>query len=351
MTTIGILLDHSVYGKLRSRKTGHERVDLYRKAAREQGADVLYMSLRKIDTKRRRATGYIWRGGKYRVTTTAIPAVIHNRALPFDAYQLTRLKKLGRISYVFNALNRYKKLKIHRLLRGHPAFHPHLPATKKLGRAQLASMMQMYDQLFVKPQSGSVGLGIIRMKRLDNGLWQLRSSQGKVKLNQRQVYGRLKRLTRGKPYVIQKAIDLATYKGRPYDLRVSVQRGESGSWQVTGIIGKVARRGGYLTNVARGGSVKSCEQLFEGSGLPVAATKAKVLGFSSRVTAYLASRLRRLGDVGLDIGVDQSGSPQFIEMNGRDQRYSFAKGGLKKTFYQTYANPVRYAIYLARRRS
>ena len=69
------------------------------------------------------------------------------------------------------------------------------------------------------------------------------------------------------------------------------------------------------------------------------------------MTAYLASRLHRLGDVGLDIGVDQEGNPQFIEMNGRDQRYSFAKGGLKKVFYNTYANPIRYAVYLARRRS
>lgn len=49
-----------------------------------------------------------------------------------------------------------------------------------------------------------------------------------------------------------KTIALATYKGRPYDLRVSVQRGTTGKWQVTGVVGKVAGAGRHVTNVAKG---------------------------------------------------------------------------------------------------
>src|SRR5690606_4275770 len=115
-------------------------------------------------------------------------------------------------------------------------------------------------------------------------------------------------------------------------------------------VGKAARRGGYLTNVARGGTVYRCPALFQASGLPVMQTQDRIRSFSRRVTACLASKLRRLSDVGLDIGVDSSGKLYLIEVNGRDQRYSFAKAGMKQEFYNTYANPMRYAAYLAKRR-
>ncbi|MHA7748742.1 MULTISPECIES: YheC/YheD family protein [Paenibacillus] len=51
-------------------------------------------------------------------------------------------------------------------------------------------------------------------------------------------------------------------------------------------------------------------------------------------------------DLGLDIGVDQNGGIKFIEVNGRDQRYSFRKAKMHTTFYKTYETPLKYAKFL-----
>ncbi|WP_376768681.1 YheC/YheD family protein [Paenibacillus foliorum] len=45
---------------------------------------------------------------------------------------------------------------------------------------------------------------------------------------------------------------LATYEGRPFDLRISVQRDASGEWQLTGIVAKIASKKTLLTNIAQG---------------------------------------------------------------------------------------------------
>lgn len=350
MKTIGVLLDHRIFRNIRRRRTGHERVGLYRQAAGKYGFTTLFMSLRGTDLKRRKTTGLIWRKGGYSTVTRPIPAVIHNRAMPFDRSQLGKLKRLGGIRYVFNSRNRYGKYRIHQLLRRNSAFRSHLPVSRPFGKQSLRGMLAVHNSLYVKPQSGSVGSGIIRLRRLNGAIWSVRTSHGTVKIPQKRLFGMLSKLTRGKSYLIQKSIDLATYKGRPYDIRVSVQRGTGGFWRVTGMVGKVARRGSHVTNLARGGTVKRCEVLFQGSRLPVHMTMARVSGLSLRMAAYLATHLHRLADVGLDIGVDRRGKPYFIEMNGRDQRYSFAKGGLSSIFYNTYKNPIRYAIHLSRRK-
>ncbi|UJF35821.1 YheC/YheD family protein [Paenibacillus hexagrammi] len=133
-------------------------------------------------------------------------------------------------------------------------------------------------------------------------------------------------------YYIQQTIPLATYKGRPFDLRVSVQRDDSGDWQVTGIVGKVAASGSHVTNVAKGGRVRTCEVLFKENGFDVERTVSAVERASLEIVRYISRRVPHLADVGLDMGVDQSGMVKFIEMNGRDQRYSFRKGGLSETF-------------------
>ncbi|MGQ7887544.1 YheC/YheD family protein [Paenibacillus sp. WC2504] len=66
-------------------------------------------------------------------------------------------------------------------------------------------------------------------------------------------------------YMIQEAIPVATYEGRPYGIRVTVQHGRLGSWQVIGMIDRVAATGRHVTNVTKGGKVKKVEELFRAS--------------------------------------------------------------------------------------
>lgn len=348
-TTIGILLDHKVLRNIPARKTGHERIGLYQKAARKLGASVVFFSLKTIQFSKKKIVGYVPASKRTNILIRPIPRIVHNRSMSTKIRKRQQLKRLSSLSYVFNAKNRYSKLRIHRLLNQSSVLQSHLPDTVRYGKKALSAMMLRHDSLFIKPLSSSVGKGIIRIKKLPSGKWSLRKGRKSYELRAKQVFPFLSRMTRGQSYLIQQGIDLARYRNRPYDIRVTVQRGGTGSWQVTGMVGKVAGRGKYLTNVARGGTAVHCEKLFSASGFPVSYTKQRVRSLSLSVAEHLSAKLPRLADLGLDIGVDRTGHPYFIEMNGRDQRYAFAKAGMKHVFRRTYENPIHYALYVANR--
>jgi hypothetical protein len=211
-------------------------------------------------------------------------------------------------------------------------------------------MMSRFASLYIKPQSSSIGRGVIKASRKPGGRWYVQLPSKSFTAGRGAAEHSIDRVARRKHYLIQKAIPLAAYNGKPYDIRVSVQRSTGGGWQVTGMVGKVARRGSHVTNVARGGSVKRCDQLFRGSSLNAASASHSIKSMSLGMVRYLSKRLDRLADVGLDVGITSAGKPYLIELNCRDQRYSFKKANMNDTFYNTYANPLRYAKHVLSRK-
>lgn len=343
MGIVGILVDSSVFRNIKNGKTGSERLHLYNKAAAKHGLTPVYICLEQISLSSNKTNGYKYSKGKYKYIRTTIPKVIHNRTMPGSKME-KRMKKLRRSGIVFNSRTRYSKYKIHKLIK--EAFSAHLPVTAPYSKSKLREMMSRFNSLYIKPQSSSVGNGIIKITRRTHGKWKLQLPKGSSVASKTTVEKRVSSYARKQKYMIQETIPLAKYNGNPYDIRVSVQRGEGGKWQVTGMVGKVARKGSHVTNVARGGKVKKCAQLFTNSTMDPSKVTQAVKQLSLDLTRYLGDRLNRLADVGLDIGVTSTGKPYFIELNCRDQRYSFKKAKMHKTFYQTYENPMLYAKYL-----
>ncbi|MBP1155781.1 MULTISPECIES: YheC/YheD family protein [unclassified Paenibacillus] len=207
--------------------------------------------------------------------------------------------------------------------------------------------MNECSELYVKPTSGSIGNGIIKIKKKSSGNWTIYWKKEKhLQKSLRKTFAFIEQKVGPQNYLIQEAIPLATYHGRPYDLRVSVQRGRTGEWQISGMVGKVAAAGRHVTNVAKGGKVKRGEKLFRHSGLSVESMKKEVNRASLEIANYLGDQLPHLADIGLDMGVTRNGSVKFIEMNGRDQRITFKKAGMRSTFFDTYLTPIQYAVFL-----
>jgi hypothetical protein len=340
--TVGILLDDATFKGIASRQTGYEQLSFYNKSAGRLKLRPFYMNLKKTGT--RSALGYSYSSGKYRMRQGPLPKVIHNRDITLNPKLKKKLRQLAGSSVLFNRTNRFSKYKISDLLAGEGSLRPHLPVTTMYSRANLARAMKRFGSLYVKPNSGSVGSGIIKLSKSAKGDWQVYWRKGApYTAPTARAIAFIHQKIGGQSYQIQEAIALAAYKGRPYDIRVSVQKNGSGHWQVTGMVGKVAAAGQHVTNVAKGGRVKRCEELFLASGLPVTRTKDSLRHVSLQIAEYLGRRLPHLADIGLDMGVDKQGRIKFIEMNGRDQRYSFKKAGLNATFFKTYSTPMQYA--------
>ncbi|KRF13300.1 YheC/YheD family protein [Paenibacillus sp. Soil787] len=344
-TTVGILLDLETYLGIARGRTGTERLALYNKAGKMYGLRPFYMCLQQI--KGNSALGYYHENNAYRLVRRSIPRVTHNRTISLSPYLRRKLKELSQSSIVFNRQNRYDKHRIHQLLHTNYSLRKYLPDSIKYSRKNLEDSMKKYFSLFIKPTNSSVGDGIIKISKLEGGGWNLYWMKGKPKpVSKKQVISFIANKVGKQNYMIQEAIQLATYNERPYDLRISVQRGGSGQWQVTGMIGKVAASGRHVTNVAKGGKVKRCEQLFESSRFDSFQMKQELQQVSLEIAQYIGVKLPNMADIGLDVGIDQDGQIKLIEVNGRDQRYTFKKAGLDTTFYRTYETPMRYAKFL-----
>lgn len=234
-----------------------------------------------------------------------------------------------------------------------PEFWPHLPETLPATPLTLRHMMSRYRSLIIKPSKGSIGRGIMKLERTEGG-WQLTCP---VLRHGKRVWRRFKfvrrlppvlrrRLSR-RPHIVQQCLPLAEVDGRPFDLRVSVQRGDDGLWRVTGLVAKIAGKGKFVTNVAQGGKVARFDTILEKfPHLDGPAVMNAVAEFSLRVALHLSEYLPDLADIGLDVGIDSSGKPLFIECNCKDQRYSFGKAGMIETWRETYRNPIGYAHFL-----
>src|SRR5690606_6475257 len=75
------------------------------------------------------------------------------------------------------------------------------------------------------------------------------------------AYRFVKRRSKGHSMILQRYIHLAKTRGRPFDLRVMVQKKPGRSrWKVTGMLAKVAGRRYIVTNIRRsGGKVVSAK--------------------------------------------------------------------------------------------
>lgn len=342
---VGVLLDLKTYKGISKGRTGNERIALYNKAANKHGLIPFYMCLRYVN--RNSAVGYVYSNHSYKLVRKKIPRVTHNRTITLTPYLKNKLSQLSRYSNVFNRQNRYDKYLIHHLIHKNEHLRKHLPESTRYTRKQLELAMSKHTSLFIKPTNSSVGNGIMKASKQVSGAWKLHGVFRKPKLvSRKQAILLINNKVRNQTYMIQKAIPLATYKGRPYDIRVSVQRGESGQWQITGIVGKVAARGRHVTNVAKGGQVKRCEELFQSSGFHASQLTQELHQASLAIARHLGTCLPHMADLGLDVGVDESGGIKLIEVNGRDQRYSFRKAKMNATFYQTYETPLKYAKFL-----
>ena len=88
--------------------------------------------------------------------------------------------------------------------------------------ANLEKMIAKHNQLILKPASGSLGGGIMKLTKDDFGTWSLkyyvaRRTWSEISFKD-EFPNILTDLFNKKQYIIQEKIDLATYKERPFIL-------------------------------------------------------------------------------------------------------------------------------------
>lgn len=354
---VGILVNEFQHRRIPLGTSKYEAIEHYVEAGKKYGFTPCFFRLCDLQAGQSTVKAYIKQDEGFVQEDVPAPRVIHNRAIYRSKRHDRRLASWVRDGrQLFNRWNRYDKLDIHRLLWAKRSLRPHLPATRLATPAGITRMMKRFDSLIIKPNNSSIGRGVMRMDRTKSG-WKLTYPASLTPLRQKwrtvewkgtRLPAILRKRIRRAAYIVQQRLPLATYQGNPFDLRVSVQRTADGSWDVTGILAKVASKQTFVTNVAQGGTAYPLPVILqEGyAGLPPEEILQRISRFSLLVASHLSKRLPHMADLGLDIGMTAEGYPMFIECNGKDQRYGFREAGMLNEWIATYDNPMAYAKYL-----
>lgn len=349
---VGVLIGSLVYGGIRNKLKYYENLAFYEDGAKKNNLVPCYFRLKDIDPDQATLIAYVrGKDGRYYKKEIAKPSVIHNRVLIQSSAGKRKIKRLqAQGIMIFNENNRYTKMHVHELLMKNQELKPFLPETVRCNKANLKKMMEKYEDIIIKPNNGSLGIKVFKLSRVNSETWEL--SYHLKKRTVREVFTggwpeKLRRIAANRRYIIQERIPLACCNGSPFDLRVTVQRGREGNWQVSGIVGKLAIKGSFLTNVSRGGKCYGLKELLADSpqlSFDKAATDIKKLSID--VAEELSKYLSNLADMGLDIGITPSGVPMFIECNARDLRITFRNAKLLEEWKKTHTTPMDYARFL-----
>lgn len=202
----------------------------------------------------------------------------------------------------------------------------YIPLTKTYNRASLRSMLNTYKMVFVKPDTGSGGHGVIKVLQQGNVYkYQLQTANRRF-LTFQQMADSIAKHTSRRKYLVQQGVHLLRYKNRPFDLRIMVQLNAKKRWETTGIVGRCANDRKIVTNICQGGDPVPVHTMLNGY-FKNPAQKILFIRSLRRIGTLIAGHLSRtyprLIEIGVDVGIDNRKKPWIIEVNTRPAIYGF----------------------------
>lgn len=350
---VGVLVNQRLFKGIEQGKTAHESLYQYVLAGNEYEVTPCFFRLGDVRPEQSTIRAYVSTRQGFIRKEVPTPRIIHNRAMYRSRVSNRKLKHLSLKGIkIFNQFTRYNKYRIHQILLQHSTIRVSLPETEMATLASIKAMMSRHHTLILKPNNGSIGKGIMKLEKSPDNSWTIYYRGNSLGSYRHYTFRTklplfLRRTIQKQSYLVQQRLPLAEFEGRPYDFRVSVQRDQTGGWNITGIVGKAAANRSFITNVAQGGKVHPLETIIKSNTAHSSEyIRDQLTQFSLSVAEHLSHHLPYLADIGLDVGITPDGFPLFIECNCRDLRYSFLKAGLVEQWVNTYRNPIGYAKYL-----
>lgn len=205
---------------------------------------------------------------------------------------------------------------------------PFIPETRKLTESSLQAMLDKYGMVYVKPDKGTFGNGVVRIEKTKEGGIQYQAGMTVHRFtNYSEMFRELKTAIRleKRTYLVQRGIQLLTYKGRRFDIRVLVQKSPEGRWETTGLIGRAAHPRRIVTNYHKGGQLHDVGTLLRENMTEAEAARlnTRMSRLGTSVARQLDSVFPGLKEIGLDVAIDPDRRPWILEVNTCPDPYIF----------------------------
>ncbi|MBS3938096.1 MAG: YheC/YheD family protein [Peptococcaceae bacterium] len=335
---IGIMtvLRPSARGGFCSLSGKRDNYDGLARIGREYGAVVFVFAAENMYYRQKRVLGYGRNAARQWVAREyPWPDVIYNR-VPDRTSEGKRTVTLAKRRFteqggaLFNPgfLNKWQ---LHAWLSQDDALARYLPGTRLLRSAtDLLRMLKEHQMVYLKPVSSFAGQGIFQLRTTGNG-FLLRYREGTQMREEHCVdfRGLLQTVSlRKQPgtYIVQQGLSLAMYQGAIFDVRVLVQKGAAGTWDLTGIGVRVAGRGGITTHVPCGGYIAPVEKILRDVFGEKPDTKDGIYQRVKKLALAIAPTIEKhmrqeLGEMSMDIGITKKGECYFFEANAKPMKF------------------------------
>jgi len=330
-------------------------------AAKKEGAFVYFFTPADIGASHSTISGWTydkgWKRGEF-----PMPDVLHNRLTSRKYEKMESVQKLFHEAktrhgtHVFN--EKYlDKTEVFAALKQEPSVQKHLPESHAFtGYDVLKAMAARHRILFLKPIRGSLGKGIIRVARTETGVYACHYSEdnGTRRITYpslAKVYAAVSPRMRRQRFQIQQGLLLASVGGRPIDFRALVQKGSTGQWGVTSIVGRIAGPNHFVSNLAKGGTIASMKDAIQRSDLPIG-RRAAAMASLRKAAVDIAKGVdnaidAHFGELGVDLAVDKAGRVWLLEVNSKPSKNDntqLTEGKIRPSVKTL----VQYARYLAK---
>jgi hypothetical protein len=329
-------------------------------AGKQIGVDVFVFAPSNVDEKNQRIHAHAYMASKRRWGRQWIsyPDLFIDRSR-FHSVKRYRessgfRKRNPQLTFISSPLA--NKWNLYQQLSSKPAIKPYLPSTV-LYRTfdDLRRELMTKRVVFLKPINGTGGRDILKIAKLQDGLY---SVQGRMlsrkiiperKINLLQLRSVVIAKKPANRYIIQQGIDLRLKSGSVHDYRLLIQKNSHGKWEITGCVGRVGPAGSITSNLHGGGRAVPMRKLLQhwfGSEKRADAVAQNIHHFAFLLSEALETIYGQICELALDIAVAQDGKIWLLEVNSKPAREVFNKVGDRTAYMKAIRRPVEYAKWL-----
>jgi hypothetical protein len=300
--------------------------------------------------------------GQWRRSRVPLPDVVYNRIARRDADHAPAIVALKtrflRLRVPFFNWCFFRKSDIIRKLATDAVVGAHIPDTVIDPRpSSLHHLLRTYRTVYVKPSSGSLGKGIVRVSQTNKGYTLRMRSGGQNVIRSVPTIDRLwhtlaRNHAQMRGTIAQQGIRLMTVEDQPVDFRVHLVRDEKNNWAIGGIGAKKAGKGSITTHIRNGGTLLTPEfALWNAFGDKSERLFNELKRTSIAISERIAHHSRHhIAELGLDIGIDAQQRLWMFEANAKPGRSIFKHPALKEDGKRTTELLFAHCAHIARLR-
>lgn len=276
--------------------------------------------------------GQRWGSDQWNETMLPLPSIIYNRIhsrrmeSSDDIQSLKTLWRERNIPFFNEAF--IDKWDIHQKLLLYDEISPYLPESTLLESIDtLHSMMSKHETIYLKPINGSQGRHIYRICRSNDtyslGYSSFSGNQTLTSETLSSLYPAIHARSKHVPYLVQQGIPLFKVEECPVDFRILCLKGPGEKWRVVSSVARVSQsREQFVSNVARGGSLKSVDEvLTQFDKASQRQTKRLLPELALEVSTIIDRETEGMyGELGIDLTIDNEGHPWIIEVNTKPSK-------------------------------